>query len=115
MCEIEGNHLTAAAIIGYDGSIWAHSASFPQWWESCGSSTPELQEFAIRVLSLTCSASSCERNWGVFHHLHSKKEKSIAVYEVGHDVDLECTLRRLGSNTAFPAMFVVISFVCELF
>ncbi|MFS7951793.1 putative profilin [Helianthus anomalus] len=31
MCEIEGNHLTAAAIIGHDGSIWAQSASFPQF------------------------------------------------------------------------------------
>ncbi|KAJ0705726.1 putative profilin [Helianthus annuus] len=30
MCEIEGNHLTAAAIIGHDGSIWAQSATFPQ-------------------------------------------------------------------------------------
>jgi profilin len=30
MCEIEGNHLTAAAIIGHDGSVWAQSATFPQ-------------------------------------------------------------------------------------
>ncbi|KAE8688059.1 Profilin-1 [Hibiscus syriacus] len=31
MCEIEGNHLTAAAIIGHDGSVWAQSDSFPQF------------------------------------------------------------------------------------
>lgn len=30
MCEIEGNHLTSAAIIGQDGSVWAQSANFPQ-------------------------------------------------------------------------------------
>ncbi|URE39347.1 hypothetical protein MUK42_14546 [Musa troglodytarum] len=30
MCEIEGHHLTAAAIVGEDGSVWAQSASFPQ-------------------------------------------------------------------------------------
>ncbi|CAK8579482.1 unnamed protein product [Lathyrus sativus] len=32
MCEIEstGHHLTAAAIIGHDGSVWAQSSSFPQ-------------------------------------------------------------------------------------
>ncbi|OVA12467.1 Profilin [Macleaya cordata] len=30
MCEIEGNHLTAAAILGHDGSVWAQSDSFPQ-------------------------------------------------------------------------------------
>ncbi|GFZ08502.1 Profilin-1 like [Actinidia chinensis var. chinensis] len=31
MCEIEGNSLTAAAIIGQDGSVWAQSATFPQF------------------------------------------------------------------------------------
>uniref|UniRef100_A0A2P2JRY3 Profilin n=1 Tax=Rhizophora mucronata TaxID=61149 RepID=A0A2P2JRY3_RHIMU len=30
MCEIEGNHLSAAAIIGQDGSVWAQSSNFPQ-------------------------------------------------------------------------------------
>ncbi|PIA64581.1 hypothetical protein AQUCO_00100215v1 [Aquilegia coerulea] len=36
MCEIDGQHLTAAAIIGHDGSIWAQSASFPQPEEITG-------------------------------------------------------------------------------
>ncbi|XP_047328822.1 profilin [Impatiens glandulifera] len=30
MCDIEGSTLTAAAIIGQDGSVWAQSATFPQ-------------------------------------------------------------------------------------
>ncbi|CAJ1937080.1 unnamed protein product [Sphenostylis stenocarpa] len=32
MCDIDGtgHHLTAAAIIGHDGSVWAQSTSFPQ-------------------------------------------------------------------------------------
>ncbi|KAL9263035.1 Profilin-like protein [Drosera capensis] len=32
MCDIDGSgqHLTSAAIIGHDGSVWAQSASFPQ-------------------------------------------------------------------------------------
>ena len=32
MCEIEGQgqHLSAAAIIGHDGSVWAQSTNFPQ-------------------------------------------------------------------------------------
>ena len=33
MCEVEGNpgqHLSAAAIIGHDGSVWAQSSTFPQ-------------------------------------------------------------------------------------
>ncbi|KAL8522138.1 hypothetical protein ACS0TY_012329 [Phlomoides rotata] len=31
MCEIDGNHLTAAAILGHDGVVWAQSANFPQF------------------------------------------------------------------------------------
>ncbi|XP_076896188.1 profilin-2-like [Bidens hawaiensis] len=30
MCEIEGNHLTSAAILGHDGTVWAQSPNFPQ-------------------------------------------------------------------------------------
>ncbi|XP_039054891.1 profilin-4-like [Hibiscus syriacus] len=33
MCEIErqqGQHLTAAAIVGHDGSVWAKSSNFPE-------------------------------------------------------------------------------------
>jgi len=33
-----------------------------QWWDSYGDHCPELQQFAIRILSLTCSSSGCERN-----------------------------------------------------
>ncbi|KAG8644405.1 hypothetical protein MANES_11G126050v8 [Manihot esculenta] len=36
------------------------------------------QKFAVKVLSLTCSASSCERNWSIFEHLHSKKRNRLA-------------------------------------
>ncbi|CAL9091872.1 unnamed protein product [Musa textilis] len=31
MCEIDGMLLTAAAILGLDGSVWAQSATFPQF------------------------------------------------------------------------------------
>ncbi|KAL1208334.1 Profilin-1 [Cardamine amara subsp. amara] len=30
MCEVEGNFLAAAAILGQDGSVWAQSDKFPQ-------------------------------------------------------------------------------------
>ena len=33
MCDVgdgQGHHLTSAAIIGHDGSVWAQSANFPQ-------------------------------------------------------------------------------------
>jgi hypothetical protein len=36
-----------------------------------GASAPTLKKFAIKVLSLTCSSSGCERNWSVFEHVRS--------------------------------------------
>ncbi|XP_042419216.1 uncharacterized protein LOC122007417 [Zingiber officinale] len=47
------------------------------WWEMFGNGTPNLKEFAIKVLSLTCSASGCERNWSIFEHIHSKKRNKL--------------------------------------
>ncbi|XP_042758543.1 uncharacterized protein LOC111908085 [Lactuca sativa] len=44
-----------------------------EWWTQYGASAPTLKKFAVKVLSLTCSSSGCERNWSVFEHLHSKK------------------------------------------
>nr|KAJ0206925.1 hypothetical protein LSAT_V11C500243910 [Lactuca sativa] len=48
------------------------------WWGAFGSSTPNQNFFAIKVLSLTCGATSCERNWSVFQHLHTKKRNRLA-------------------------------------
>nr|XP_009592335.1 uncharacterized protein LOC104089195 [Nicotiana tomentosiformis] len=39
-----------------------------EWWKQYGHSTPNLQKFVIKVLSLTCSSSWCEMNWSVFEH-----------------------------------------------
>ena len=36
------------------------------WWDSFGDDTSELKIFAMRILSLTCSSSGCERNWSAF-------------------------------------------------
>ncbi|XP_057418082.1 uncharacterized protein LOC130712267 [Lotus japonicus] len=47
------------------------------WWSDYGSRTPHLQKFAIKILSLTCSSSGCERNWSVFEHIHSKKRSKL--------------------------------------
>ncbi|XP_038713405.1 uncharacterized protein LOC120007275 [Tripterygium wilfordii] len=43
------------------------------WWNTYGDDVPELQRFAIRVLSLTCSSSGCERNCSAFEMVHTKK------------------------------------------
>ncbi|CAJ2670809.1 unnamed protein product [Trifolium pratense] len=48
-----------------------------QWWESYGNKHKELQWFALRVLSLTCSSSGCERNWSAFERVHTKKRNRL--------------------------------------
>ncbi|CAL2278771.1 unnamed protein product [Prunus armeniaca] len=44
------------------------------WWKRFGRDTPELTKFAIRVLSLTCSASGCERNWSTFENMPTETD-----------------------------------------
>jgi hypothetical protein len=40
-----------------------------EWWTLFGSSTLDLQKLPVKILSLTCSAAVCERNWNVFEHV----------------------------------------------
>ncbi|KAI3721407.1 hypothetical protein L2E82_32417 [Cichorium intybus] len=69
----------AEGLFGRNAAIRQRKIMGPaEWWATYGSSAPHLQKFAIRVLSLTCSATSCERNWGVFQHLHTKKRNRLA-------------------------------------
>ena len=37
------------------------------WWSAYGDEAPELRSFAVKILSLTCSSSACERNWSTFN------------------------------------------------
>ncbi|KAK2991264.1 hypothetical protein RJ640_023678 [Escallonia rubra] len=47
------------------------------WWEQFGNNCPDLQKFAICVLSQCTSATGCERNWSVFEFIHSKKHNRL--------------------------------------
>ncbi|XP_073225920.1 uncharacterized protein [Cicer arietinum] len=38
---------------------------------------PYLQVVAIKILSLTCNSSGCERNWSTFEQIHSKKTSTL--------------------------------------
>ncbi|KAK1440659.1 hypothetical protein QVD17_06488 [Tagetes erecta] len=48
-----------------------------EWWKMFGGDVPELQTFAIRILSQTASSSGCERNWSVFERIHTKKRNRL--------------------------------------
>eukprot|EP00253_Pinus_taeda_P024244 PITA_24244 len=47
------------------------------WWEFYGLGTPQLQNFAIHILSQGSSALACEKNWTSFDHIHSKKRNRL--------------------------------------
>jgi hypothetical protein len=63
------------------------------WWESFGSHCPQLQRFAIRVLSQPCSASGCERNWSVFEKIHTKRRNRLEQKRLNDLVFVQYNLR----------------------
>eukprot|EP00253_Pinus_taeda_P033773 PITA_33773 len=64
----------ASGMFGFSSSQRLKDKKMPShWWMDCGTEAPQLQEFPIKFLSQPCSASSCEHNWSVFEHIHSKK------------------------------------------
>ncbi|XP_057967191.1 uncharacterized protein LOC131157223 [Malania oleifera] len=61
----------ASGVFGISLAVRQRKTKAPaQWWMAYGSTTPNLQKFAVKILSLTCSATGCERNWSIFQHLH---------------------------------------------
>ncbi|XP_023736928.2 uncharacterized protein LOC111884863 [Lactuca sativa] len=63
------------------------------WWRSYGIDTPILRKFAITVLSQTCSASPCERNWSTFDNLHSKKRNCLLQQKLNELVFIQYNIR----------------------
>ncbi|KAH6767242.1 hAT dimerization domain-containing protein / transposase-like protein [Perilla frutescens var. hirtella] len=68
MCELDA-YKNATGLFGNAMAIRNRKIKSPaDWWSCYRTSSPTLRSFAIKVLSLTCSATGCERNWGVFQH-----------------------------------------------
>ncbi|XP_075654755.1 uncharacterized protein LOC142624914 [Castanea sativa] len=68
------------------------------WWEQFGLGAPDLQSFAIRVLSQCCSATGCERNWSTFEYVHSKKRNRLEHKRVNDLVFVHYNLRLQQRN-----------------
>ncbi|KAJ7964422.1 HAT transposon superfamily [Quillaja saponaria] len=56
------------------------------WWEQFGNDCPELQKFAVRVLSQCCCATGSEISWRTFEFNHSKKLNRLE-YKRLNDLD----------------------------
>ncbi|XP_026392735.1 uncharacterized protein LOC113288024 [Papaver somniferum] len=63
------------------------------WWNSYGYSAPELQRVAVRVLSSTCSATGCERNWSEFEQVHTKRRNRLSQQRLNALVYVKYNLR----------------------
>eukprot|EP00253_Pinus_taeda_P035513 PITA_35513 len=64
-----------------------------QWWEAFGGYCLELQKFAICILSQTCSATGCERNWFIFERIHTKKRNRLDQKRLNDLVYVQYNLR----------------------
>ncbi|GKD39422.1 retrovirus-related pol polyprotein from transposon RE1 [Tanacetum coccineum] len=64
-----------------------------EWWSSYGNKVPILKKFAIKVLSLTCSATGCERNWSIFSLLHNKRRNRLDLARLNDLVYVKYNLR----------------------
>ncbi|XP_012573697.1 uncharacterized protein [Cicer arietinum] len=68
----------AHGMFGIPSAIRMRSIVSPtEWWTMYGNHVPHLQVVAIKILSLTCSFSGCERNWSTFEQIHSKKRNKL--------------------------------------
>ncbi|KAL5701064.1 hypothetical protein ACHQM5_026443 [Ranunculus cassubicifolius] len=54
------------------------------WWSLYAAECPELQRFAVRILSQTCSAGQRERNWTMFEQAHLKRTNTLDNLEFVH-------------------------------
>ncbi|KAJ9567018.1 hypothetical protein OSB04_002984 [Centaurea solstitialis] len=70
------------------------------WWAIYGSSTPNLQRIATRILSLTTSSSGCERNWSTFEGDASEAQDWIVddVDEVEPGLPWETVSEAIGAD-----------------
>ncbi|XP_051120414.1 uncharacterized protein LOC127244120 [Andrographis paniculata] len=69
--------------IGEFGSalaIRAVATSLPaDWWNVYGDEAPNLRKIVLKVLSQTCTSSSCERNWSTWSLIHTKLRNRLAI------------------------------------
>ncbi|TVU51761.1 hypothetical protein EJB05_03205, partial [Eragrostis curvula] len=75
---VRGVSFNAVNNVEFDQMIEAAGRFGPaKWWGNYGTQVPALQKMAIRILSLTSSASGCERNWSCYEGIHTKRRNKL--------------------------------------
>ncbi|XP_042027441.1 E3 ubiquitin-protein ligase HUWE1-like [Salvia splendens] len=80
-------HTSSEGMFGHEFAVRHRKRLAPaQWWKKYGYDAPHLQRLAIKILSLTCSASGCERNWSVFEQV-KYNQKLCERYSIRDKID----------------------------
>ncbi|XP_023731398.1 uncharacterized protein LOC111879161 [Lactuca sativa] len=89
----------ARGLFGFNVAKLTRKEKTPvDWWDSYGADTPELRNFAMRILSLTCSSSGCERNWSAFEMVHSKRRNRLHQQKMNEFVYVMYNLKLNGKE-----------------
>ncbi|XP_042410002.1 uncharacterized protein LOC121999379 [Zingiber officinale] len=95
-------------LFGINAAIVARDKKTPAaWWDSYGDGCPELQKFAIRVLSLTCSSSGCERNWSAFEMVHTKKRNRLQQKKMNDLVFVMSNMKMINRKSKKEELFTI--------
>ncbi|XP_050160414.1 uncharacterized protein LOC126633937 [Malus sylvestris] len=68
------------------------------WWYNYGNGVPNLQWMTIKILSLTTSSSSCERNWSSFKGMHTKKMNRLDTTRLNNLVYIQFNARIMNKK-----------------
>ena len=63
------------------------------WWSNFGCEVPELQSLAMKALSQSTSASSCETSWSLYDWVINKKRNRLTVDKQGDLIYVNPSLR----------------------
>ncbi|CAL2270771.1 unnamed protein product [Prunus armeniaca] len=69
------------------------------WWIVHGSSTPNLQSIALKLLGKPCSSSCCERNWSAYSFIHSLRRNKLTPQRAEDMVFVHNNLRLLSRKS----------------
>ncbi|KAJ9555338.1 hypothetical protein OSB04_009952 [Centaurea solstitialis] len=72
-------------LFGFRNALSSYQSRPPViWWDNFGDETPELKAFAIRILGLTCSTSTCEHSWSLFNQMHIKRRSHLSTHKMNN-------------------------------
>ncbi|XP_047080349.1 uncharacterized protein LOC124691115 [Lolium rigidum] len=71
----------------------AGNMSPTEWWFQFGGEVPNLQKYALRIVSQCVSSSGCERNWSNFALVHTKQRNRLLYGKLHKCVSVRYNLR----------------------